>query len=213
MASLTIDLTLKFQREINRICDSDRNTRKSGLKNLLEKLPWSCSDVEEVQSLRNTCKEALFAPLLLTLADQAEKCRELSIALLTKIVHLFQSDLEHENVIKLVNALCRRVNDTPFPEKSEEIRFQVIQLIRVLCPLVYRDGVVSNDVMILPAIAKALVDLFPDAKKACSEVIIEIGKLTPPEHIRMHYKELLRGLIVNATHQHYKVRSLAVKVR
>jgi hypothetical protein len=66
--------------------------------------------------------------------------------------------------------------------------------------------------VIIPAIGKALVDQFPDVKKACSEVLIEIGKLTTSDIIRAHYKILLKGLVVNASHQHYKVRSLTIKV-
>jgi hypothetical protein len=217
MASLSNDLTLKFQREINRISDSDRNTRKSGLKKLLENLPWNSTNEEEIEALRQTCKDVIFEPLLITLVDQVEKCREHSIAVLTKIVNLFQTDLDFGRLAKLATVLCSRVNDTPFPEKGEELRFQVVQLIRVLCPLIFQESTSASDVkemseMIIPAIGKALVDLFPDVKKACSEVIIDIGKLTSAEAIRAHYKVLLKGLIANASHQHYKVRSLTIKV-
>jgi hypothetical protein len=213
----TNNIILKFQREINRISDSDRNTRKSGLKKLTENLPWSCTAPDEVESLRQTCTKVIFEPLLHTLIDQVEKCRELSIVLLTKIVNLYHNQLSYEMISKLVNVLCSRVNDTPFPEKGEELRFQVIQLLRVLCPLVFHENVASNDVksmseVIIPAIGKALVDQFPDVKKACSEVLIEIGKLTTSDIIRAHYKILLKGLVVNASHQHYKVRSLTIKV-
>ena len=187
----TNNITLKFQREINRISDSDRNTRKSGLKKLTENLPWSCTAPDEVESLRQTCTEVIFEPLLHTLIDQVEKCRELSIVLLTKIVNLYHNQLSYEMISKLVNVLCSRVNDTPFPEKGD---------------------VKSMSEVIIPAIGKALVDQFPDVKKACSEVLIEIGKLTTSDIIRAHYKILLKGLVVNASHQHYKVRSLTIKV-
>ena len=217
MASLSNNLTLKFQREINRISDSDRNTRKSGLKKLLENLPWNSTSEDEVNELRQTCQEVLFSPLLNTLEDQVEKCRECTIALFSKIVQLFDKSLELELLEKLAKALCSRINTTPFPEKSEEIRFQVIQLIRALCPLIFSDDLPPSffkgmaDV-IVQAIGKALVDQFPDVKKACGEVIIDIGKLTMVDSIRIHYKGLLKGLVANAAHQHYKVRSLSIKV-
>mmetsp|Transcript_32280 Transcript_32280/g.60136 ORF Transcript_32280/g.60136 Transcript_32280/m.60136 type:complete len:1050 (+) Transcript_32280:61-3210(+) len=216
MSSFSNDLSVKFQREINRISDSDRNTRKSGLKKLLENLPWNSTSTEEIELLRQTCKEIIFEPILLTLVDQVEKCRELSIALLTKIVTLFQNDLSSESLAKLTSVLCSRINDIPFPEKGEELRFQVVQLLHTLCPLIFRDDARADDMknmfdMVLPAIGKALMDQFPDVKKACSEVLIEIGKLTNSEAIRAHYKCLLKGLIANASHQHYKVRSLSIK--
>lgn len=217
MSTISNDLTLKFQREINRISDSDRNTRKSGLKKLLENLPWATTNAEEKKALLQTCKDVIFEPLLLTVVDQVEKCREFSLAILSKIVNIFHTDLEFSSISKLTSVLCSRVNETPFPEKGEELRFQVVQLIHKLCPLIFRDAaspyeVKSMSELIIPAIGKALVDLFPDVKKGCGEVIIEIGKLTATDTIRAHYKVLLKGLIVNASHQHYKVRSLTIKV-
>lgn len=217
MASPSNEITLKFQREINRISDSDRNTRKSGLKKLLENLPWNTTNTEEAEALRLTCKEVIFEPLLTTLVDPVEKCRECSLGLLTKIVHLFRTDLDFQSLSTLASILCSRVNDTPFPETSEELRFQVIQLLRTLCPFIFHETALPTEVksmseMIIPAVGKALVDLFPDVKKGCSEIIIDMGKLTTTDAIRAHYKILLKGLIVNASHQHYKVRSLAIKV-
>ncbi len=36
----TAELVAKFQRDLNRVLDTDRNTRKRGIQNLIDEIPW-----------------------------------------------------------------------------------------------------------------------------------------------------------------------------
>ena len=203
------ELQQRHQREINRISDSDRNTRKRGLQKLLETLPWSSSTERDALSV--LCLQTLFPPMLQGVSDQVEKCRELSLALLTNTVKLC-APLELSKAVELVNILCTRVNDTPFPETGEEIRLQVLDLLYLLL-----SSPVSTQLLeavastVLVAMGKALLDSFPAVKRTCCDITL-LFCIHTPEEVRTNFKVLLKGCCQNALHQHHKVRTASITV-
>jgi hypothetical protein len=56
------DLLQKFQRDINRMSDSDRNTRKRGLQKLLEELPWNSN--KQKKALESLLSTHILVPLI-----------------------------------------------------------------------------------------------------------------------------------------------------
>jgi hypothetical protein len=203
------ELQQKFQREINRISDSDRNTRKRGLQKLVESLPWTSP--EDAEALRGLCLQTLFTPLLQGVADPVEKCREHSISLLTKTVGLC-APFETDQAIQLVNALCARVNDIPFPETGEEIRLQVLDLLSLVLSHPVAPGLLEACApVVLQAMTKALQDSFPSVKRTCCDITI-LFCIHIPDAVRVHFKNLTKYLCVNALHQHHKVRSASLTV-
>ena len=107
MVEIPAEFMQKYQRDINRIFDSDRNTRKRGLQKLLEDLPWS--DTTYLVDLQELCKSRLFPQVLLLTSDSVEKCRELSLNILKKILSLFDSYADFAEDI--IASLCSRVSD------------------------------------------------------------------------------------------------------
>lgn len=203
------ELQQKFQREINRISDSDRNTRKRGLQKLVESLPWTSED--DTDALRTLCSQTLFVPVLQGVSDPVEKCREYSISLLTKTVALC-APFNNQQAAQLINALCARVNDIPFPETGEEIRLQVLDLLSlVLSHPVATDLLELCGPAVLLAMTKALQDSFPAVKRTCCDIII-LFCIHTPNVVHAHFKNLTKYLCVNALHQHHKVRSVSLTV-
>lgn len=197
---------LKFQRAINRVNDKDRNTRKRGLQSLLDELPWN----DEFQSDHmQIMSQDIFGLVVTRISDPVEKCRELSLCICEKLVMKCQN---HEQLCSdLVKTLCSRIGETPFPESAEEIRLQVIKVLYLVCthPKL-KDLILSSYSTIIPAIGKVLLDSFPSVKKDAADLLYNLTQ-SGPVLIRLHFKSVLRGLTVNAVHQHSKVRVSTIK--
>jgi len=202
---------LKFQRDINRLTDtSDRSSRKRGLQNLVDTLPWeSKRDIEQF-FLPNL---PMIVPLL---SDPVEKCRELSIKIFIKI---FNNNvvLTSNQLQEIIQVICQRVNEIPFPEPTEEIRFQVIELIRLFISDSYFHVINNNTLdkslttLILATLAKALHDSYPNSKRSAAEAVIEFTAKFP-DFVRMNPKPVMTSLCANGLHQHSKTRVVSLKV-
>lgn len=198
---------LKFQRDINRLTDSDRSSRKRGLQNLVDTLPWNRkTDIEQFLLLN-------LQTIISLIADPVEKCRELSIKIFIKIFdnNIVLTSIQLQNIIE---AVCQRINKIPFPEPSEEIRFQIIELIRLFTSDSYFHLLQSSDTsrtFIFGALTKALHDNFPNSKRSAAEAIIDFA-MKFPFVIRMNPGPVMTSLLANGLHQHSKTRVITLKV-
>jgi hypothetical protein len=140
------ELLSKFQRDINRSQDSDRNTRRRGLQKLIDDIPWTgkggsgtkkatrtllVKDILpiiigiDLSDVENTAVTSFKTTGLGLVGDPIEKCRELSLVLLKKIFDNV-SGLKRSVVCATVSVLTERLNGNPFPEVAEELRLQVV---------------------------------------------------------------------------------------
>ena len=202
-------LLQKFQREINRTSDSDRMTRKRGLQKLLDDLPWKSA--KEAAALEALFVAHLLGPLVAGVADPVEKCRELSLSLLQACFRVASPSLSSEVVLRVVRSLCERVGEVPFLEPAEELRLQVLELVAAVLqhPAAAAAYPQAAD-LVLAALAKALTDTFPSAKRAGAELVCKLAERVP-RSMQMAFKSLLKPLVGNATHQHSKTRSITVQ--
>lgn len=139
-----VALLSKFQRDINRMQDADRNTRHRGLQKLLTDLPWTgkggSGTKKAVRQLLGNNVLPVLLGLDLTgtdndafrttgpgmLSDPVEKCRALSLQVLKTMldnVTGFKSTI----ICATAHALALRVSETPFPEAAEELRLVVVE--------------------------------------------------------------------------------------
>ena len=208
-------LLQKFQRDINRMSDSDRMTRKRGLQKLLDDLPWK-SGKQRVELEKLIAKNILL-PLIEGLSDPVEKCRELSISLLASSLTVMRSGLLNSEVmLKMIRSLCDRLNDVPSKEASEELRLQILELLKgIMKHAAFASSFNQNPVevadLLLSTMVKALLDSFPAAKRASADIVCTVSVFCPLS-VRMCFKSLLKSLIGNATHQHSKTRSVTLQV-
>jgi len=137
-------LLSKFQRDINRMQDSDRNTRHRGLQKLLTDLPWTGKGGAGTKKALRQLLGNNVLPILLgldlsgadssafrttglgMLSDPVEKCRAMCLQVLKTMLENvtgFKSSI----VCATVYALSLRVSETPFPEAAEELRLVVVE--------------------------------------------------------------------------------------
>lgn len=208
-------LLQKFQRDINRMGDSDRMTRKRGLQKLLDELPWKSG--KQRGELEKLIATNILLPLIDGLSDQVEKCRELSITLLASSLTIIRSGtLTSEVMLKMIRSLCDRLHDIPSKETSEELRLQILELIKgIMKHPAFASSFNANSVevadLLLSTMVKALSDSFPAAKRASADIVCAVSAFCPVS-VRMCFKSLLKSLIGNATHQHSKTRSVTLQV-
>jgi hypothetical protein len=210
-------LQQQFQRDINRCSDSDRNMRKRGLQKLLQELPWPSTAVaassEQGEGLRQLCFNILFPVLVPLVHDPIEKCREHSLGIIRKMVEIY-SPVDENRLMILIQELCQRLGELPFPEQGEELRLQIVELLQVI---LLRHSFSANflttlEDCLLPTAAKGFQDSFPAAKRCWSEILITFSPQLSSIAVHKHHKILLKGLLPNCSHQHHKVRSLTMKV-
>jgi hypothetical protein len=126
VSKLTLSLLSKFQRDLHRANDSDRNTRKRGLQKLLEDLPWGKKSQRE--ELKSFVSEHMLKILLVSISDEVEKCRELSLQILKKCLEKC-TNISFDSLHELTVNLCGRISEVPFPEPAEEVRLSVLEVL------------------------------------------------------------------------------------
>ncbi len=203
------DLERKFAREINRISDADRNARKRGLQKLLDELPWN----EEKKSVKDLFLTTLKDPVFITIADPIEKCRDLSLQILMKVVDTFEDITSFADSV--MSLLYARIGDTPFPEPAEELRLQVGTLIHRIfthksLPADEKQNILTCIPSFLSALSVAIRDSFPAVKTQLSTLVIDVAPYARFA-TRKHVKDIIKSLAINAMHQHSKVRSATLR--
>ena len=201
-------LLARFQREVNRLVDQDRGTRKRGLLKLLEELPWETKLQEDLDELKDFL-ETVLPTVCALVADSIEKCRELSLRFLLKTCDV----LEPISLLSTVlQPLCSRVNDLPFHEPAEEIRLLVLTVFsRIVAKLILSDVPAEQLLVLSHMLGVVLSDSFPSVKVEATNILVVI---LPHCHtlISMNYKTLIKNLLQNVFHQHSKVRSVTLMV-
>ena len=217
MAAFTTveEMQAMHQRDLNRITDSDRNTRKRGLQKLLDDIQWTPKTSAQADVVHSFVVSVLLPLTVGAVADPIEKCRELALKILMKIVSCKVS-LDANTASSVLQALSVRINDIPFPETAEELRLIVLQAMSIVIKQSFsadscKSATDSAIGTVLPVLCKALQDNFPAARSEASDVVIYVAE-TFPDLVQLHFRPLLKSLIANVFHQHSKVRSITLKV-
>jgi len=202
------EFLLTIRRDINCLNEKDKVVRRNSLIKL-EKAIRSNRKVSEELVLRAFLEE-LHKPLLRLLSDQGEKCRELSIELLSD----FLSEITHNQLNDLLplvlSAVLGRICTQPFPEQSEEIRVEILELIEKICELA-KELIIPFTHDVVDALANALHDSCPDAKKKCCSLVTRITSITEPARLANCAAPLVQSLVTTLKHRHWKVRKAALE--
>ena len=212
-AERTAMLLAKHQRDINRVNDSDKATRKRGLEKLLSDLPWEKKSTKKAFGV--VFHENLLVPLLVTLDDAVEKCRDVSLKLIRQALSTFPT-VKEEAVTQIVEGLCARVGEVPFTEPTEELRLTVLE---VLGQVLQHDSMLASPKLVqascmsvVVALSKAAADAFPSAKREAADLLCTVVRVAPePWALAGALKDCLKSLCANAMHQHNKVRAATLR--
>ena len=220
------DALRKLDSHLNRIADVDYATRRCSLQGLVKILKEPAVIASKLAHNQTTVERLLIA-LLDRLADPMEKCRDLSLLLIEKIVYDCQSVHLAQNARNILLASCARFGDDPFPEPVEELRLRhpcrvmnafvqvkdiagrrLIEICNAVLLRLAQDQASRSSALIvdelLPALTHALTDSLSEAKRAAGTALRQVCKIAPwqvPPHILVVTKHLTSNL----AHQHVSI--------
>mmetsp|Transcript_22047 Transcript_22047/g.43353 ORF Transcript_22047/g.43353 Transcript_22047/m.43353 type:complete len:919 (+) Transcript_22047:120-2876(+) len=218
----------RFQRDLNCLSEDDRTTRTNALKRLNEAaFGRRTADELEVDGARDTLlQHGLLQALAGRISDPAEKCRELSIAMLTQFIlddatsrtssspakgHALSPATVDSLASVAIESMQPRLCEIPFPESSEEIRLALIELLSVLLDHTSAHKALErNFAGVCKVLTKASTDTFPDSKKVCALCVVKVctgfGDIAHRE-----FETMLDAMASNLMHQHAKVRQASLE--
>lgn len=193
------ELEARFLRDINCLREKDKNTRINSLKRIQQSL-----FKENPDSIKALFSYKLKSPLLDLLKDPADKCKELSIDILSNLSK--NSLIPHEEIPALITSLHSRLGVDPCQETCEEVRIVEINLLQTVLEkyTICIQPVISEVTDILARLGK---DRCPQVKNSVSNGIVFLVK----SGMRFGSKKLLDGVRDNCNHQQFKVRCLALE--
>lgn len=151
--------------------DKERNIRLKALKDFNRNLPKEKNDAVIAKFWR----DHLLKPLVLIYDDQIEKLRELAIEITQHLVERFELKDEAQVIIQ---GIVARMNKMPFPEPSEEVRIEFLELLdQLLSKDAYQFVPQLSDVSIM--LSKILLDGNPDMKNKASEFCVKLCENLP----------------------------------
>jgi hypothetical protein len=197
-------------RDINALSENDRNVRREALKKL--ERAFVSKRTASVEIIGQVFVQNAHKPLLKGLSDSIEKCRELALQILKELVNVLPERDLLDVLALLLAAIVQRFKIIPFPEQAEEIRLELLELLRAIVKrLASHLGVYSHD--LLDALAKAMTDPSPETKRVGCELVADLVAALPTQRLASAAgtKSLLQSLLMNLTHQRWKVRKATVE--
>jgi dynein assembly factor 5 len=197
-------------RDINGLSEKDRNVRREALKKL--ERAFVSKRTASVEVIGQVFVQNAHKPLLKCLSDSIEKCRELALQILKEFVKVLSERDLLDVLALLLAAIVQRFKTLPFPEESEEIRLELLELLRAIVRrLASHLGVYSHD--LLDALAKAMTDPSPETKRVGCELVADLVAALPSHRLvsAAGTKSLLSSLLQNLTHQRWKVRKATIE--
>jgi dynein assembly factor 5 len=179
----------------------DKKKKKEAIKELSEFLHEHDSELEVTEKVK------IYKNILRCFNDKAETCRELAVKEVIGII----SSLEQEDdyFTYLMPALLQRLGGQELVEPSEEVRLLKVSLLHCVINK-YRPTLLPsylND--IVQILIRTLVDPYPKVKKESCECAVHLAE-TIPKHFCIQSQSLIIPMLQSVTHQHYKVRIVAI---
>lgn len=194
-----------ISRHLNCLTDDNRNTRKRAIegikKETLLKNPALSSSVLE------GVFDEILKPLLKILSDPVEKCRELSIGVLTEC--LKQLSCPVSSLSYVMPVLVQRLGQQDIIEPSEEIRLILVELLSSIVEI-SREAVTPYLGDAIKILQRTIVDQYPEVRKQSCRCASLLAKSTP-QHFHMQCDSLIKPLLQTISHQHSRVRVEVVK--
>ncbi|XP_015188867.1 PREDICTED: dynein assembly factor 5, axonemal isoform X2 [Polistes dominula] len=206
---MSLEIETETEAGLNRICLSLEAENKERRKRVLNEILKAIFEKEEILDTDNLLKiwDKLNRPLIKLLNDQAEVCRDRAVELLKNFLNLLTPHDKH--IIYVIPVLSRRLSPEEYIEPSEEVRLKCITLLKVII-LKYKDHISIYMDEIIGILARTVRDKYPNAKRESCECISELAKIVP-RHFYTYSETLIKPILSNFSHQHYRVRVASVK--
>ncbi|XP_041363360.1 dynein assembly factor 5, axonemal-like [Gigantopelta aegis] len=192
-------------RHLNCLTEENRNIRKKAVEGLRTETIDRTPPLDP-ESLHLVFSEIL-KPLLKLLSDPVEKCRELSVSMISDFLKHVQKPDEHLPYI--IPVLCQRLGQQEIVETSEEVRLSSVNLLYQIMEFSGKKLAVYLD-DIIRILQRTLIDPYPEVKKQSCHCSSRLAK-TIPEYFHAQTDSLVKPLLMTITHQHSKVRALVIE--
>ncbi|XP_015127781.1 dynein assembly factor 5, axonemal [Diachasma alloeum] len=195
--------------QLSEICFSFQCQEKNKRLRALEKFKKiiSSSEKEWSNSEMSEMWQIMSKHIAKQLTDPSESCRNLSIEI-TKTMLESLPDLG-KNIIYLIPVLVQRLASQEIREPSEEVRLNCVILLRVIIRKYNEHLPVYIDDM-MAILAKTVIDDYPKIKSESCEAISELAKSIPAQFYTKS-ESIVKPILSNFTHQHYRIRMASVK--
>lgn len=197
------EVSQALARHLNCLNDDNKNTRRRALAAIQK-------EVEDKRLSSGALQEVfgeLLRPLLRCLADPMEKCREVSIQIITYCVT--NVPRPEESLPYLIPTISQRLGHQEITEPSEELRLGLSQLLTLLVEVCGRKLGPYLDEMVR-ILQRTIVDPFPEVKKESCRCAANYARAIP-EHFHMQSESLIKPLMQTISHQHSKVRIAVIQ--
>uniref|UniRef100_A0A8C4QWF5 Dynein axonemal assembly factor 5 n=1 Tax=Eptatretus burgeri TaxID=7764 RepID=A0A8C4QWF5_EPTBU len=188
----------RLARQLNLLLAGERLEKQRALDVLVAEAKNERTTEEEVRML--------LRPSLAALDSRTEACRSRSLRLLS--VLLDRLPPTRDDLPLLVPALSRRLSPLKPAEPAEELRLELVRLLSRVVALHGPDlGPYVGD--FVTALCRCMLDPFAEVKKEACRCATNLANAVP-EHFHLQAESLLPPLLHMFTHQHSRVRSVAV---
>ncbi|KAJ3107040.1 HEAT repeat-containing protein 2 [Phlyctochytrium planicorne] len=197
-----------LQRDINVIVDSasDRNSKRRSLEKIYKETVGRPGKPIPAE-LAALLFPDLVRPLVKSLGDSVEKCRELSINIITGFIKAVEDILPALPTI--IPAYSARLGEQEIVEPSEEIRLQLVSSLILMVDKAGADFAPGVDETV-KILVRILLDPYPEVKKESCKLAICLAKNTPRAMMH-HGATLTKALLPSLTHRHSAVRIMGLR--
>ncbi|KAM9305509.1 dynein axonemal assembly factor 5 [Gastrophryne carolinensis] len=197
------EVSQALARHLNCLNDDNKSSRRRALAAIQK-------EVEDKRLSSGALQEVfgeLLKPLLRCLTDPMEKCRELTISILSYCVT--NVPRPEEALPYLMPALTQRLGGTEIAEPAEELRLAMAELLSLLVEVCGHKLAPYLDEMVR-ILQRTIQDPFPDVKKESCRCATSYA-MAIPEHFHMQSESLIKPLMQTISHQHSKVRIAVIQ--
>lgn len=200
-----MELDLELSKIIVSLQADEKNRRRQALEEIMKNI----SREEMSSRLDDLVKiwESIDRFLVRILNDNTETCRDLTVGILKIFLEVLPPNDKH--IIYVIPIMSRRLGAQEQLEPSEEVRLKCVSLLRMIIAK-YKDLLVPYIQDVTGILARTVMDNYPNVKKESCRCISEYAK-TLPRHFYSQSEHLIKPILSNFTHQHYRVRLAAVK--
>lgn len=202
-------MSLASDLQLSRFCVSLQSEDKSRRKAALDELHANLFAYANDLTPRDFSEiwQIVDKQLSRSLTDPAESCRNASIELWKNF--LLVLPVSEKNIVHLIPILSRRLSFQELIEPSEEVRLNYVRLLRFViekyCKILstYCDDLVA-------IFGRTVTDSYPEIKRESCSCIEELA-VSVPAQFYPKSESLVKPILTNFTHQHYKVRVASVR--
>lgn len=205
----SISDNMALDLELSKITVSLQADEKNRRKQALEEI-WKIISQEEISEKPDDLVkiwESVHRFLVRIMNDNMETCRDLTVGILKIFLETLPPDDKH--IIYVLPIMSRRLGMQELIEPSEEVRLKCVSLLRTIIRK-YKDLLAPYIQDVTGILARTVIDNYPNVKKESCKCISDYAK-TLSRHFYSQSEYLIKPILSNFMHQHYRVRLAAVE--